>query len=194
MRIIDGNNLLHRIVEARGGVGIHPVREAYNKFCVDDGEITIIVWDGPYGNRERQKIYPDYKANRKPKEESKLQFFDMVKVALGFTHVIQVQVEGYEADDVIGTLVNKYYKDHTIVLESNDGDYWQHSDKCELPLVSKSWQSFSPDESTLYKSLVGDRKDNIPGLKGFGEQSWNLLPKLNRQKLVASLKLQDYGP
>lgn len=192
MLVIDANNYLHRVTENRFGGGIHPVREAYNRFLIPQNDTVIVVWDGPSSNKARKDFFPEYKANRPPKEESKLQFFELAKVAIGFTGVIQIEVPGYEADDVIATIINKYYQTHKLIIESNDGDYWQHKDKCELPLISKKWENFTADQCLLYKSIVGDRKDNIPGLKGFGTTSWDKLSQEGRQNLIASVKLNDY--
>lgn len=191
MRIIDGNNMLHR--EAQNlGRGIHPVRTIFTKFLAPR-ETTIIVWDGPHGNKRRQDLFFEYKQNRRPKEESKYAFFDMAKGVIRFTPVLQVECPGWEADDVIGSLVDRYHKDHKITVETNDGDYWQHSDKCYLPLVSaKKWGWMTPDECLLYKSLVGDSKDNIPGLKGFGDLTFKRTSPAARAMMIDAIKKEDF--
>jgi len=191
MRIIDGNNLLHRLAIDRVGFGVHPVRQLFNRLC-SPAETTIIVWDGPYANSRRKAIYEKYKANRKPKEESKVEFFDVAKGVLSFTPTIQMELHGWESDDVIGTLVKRYHKDHNITVETNDGDFWQLSDKCHLPLVSKKWHKFSPDSCLLFKALVGESKDNVTGVRGFGPTSWEKIPEIQRQKLVAYIKTDSF--
>lgn len=189
MRIIDGNNLLHRTVD-RVSYGVHPVRELYTRFCSPQ-ETTVIVWDGPYANKRRQKIFPEYKANRRPKEESKFELFEVAKAVLRFTPTIQVEIPGWEADDIIGTMINHWYQKYPLVVETNDGDYWQHRDKCKLPLVTKKWHHMSADECLLYKSTVGDAKDNIPGMKGFGINTWDRLSPEARRHLLVAAKLED---
>lgn len=188
MRIVDGNNLLHRVAE-HGGGGIHPVREVYNRFY-SPPETTIIVWDGPYANKRRQAVFPEYKATRRPKEESKYAFFDLVKGVLNFTPVIQVEIPGWEADDIVGTLINRFHPKE-MVVETNDGDYWQHKDKCKLPLVTKRWHKMSADECLLYKATVGESKDNLKGMKGFGDGGWNKLTLEAKQQLILACKLED---
>lgn len=190
MRIIDGNNMLHRSTEATG-FGIHPVRQVYTRLC-SPPETTIIVWDGPYANQRRKEIYPPYKANRRPKEESKMAFFDIAKGVLRFTPCIQIECVGWEADDVIGTLIERYHNTHSLTIETNDGDYWQHKDKCHLPLVSKKWHQFSAEDCILYKSLVGDSKDGIPGVQGFGEVSWLRLSPHAKSLLRVAIKTDNY--
>lgn len=189
MRIIDGNNLMHREAD-RVGRGVHPVREVYNRFLAPP-ETTIIVWDGPYANKRRQEVFPEYKANRRPKEESKYKFFEIAKGVLQFTPVIQIEIPGWEADDVIGTLINRYHKDHRLTVETNDGDYWQHKDKCYLPLVSKKWKGMSADECLLYKAMVGEGKDNLKGMKGFGEVAWKKLSDEAKKRLIYACKTKD---
>lgn len=191
MLLVDGNNLLHRVAD-RVGFGIHPVREVYTRFC-SPPETTIIVWDGPYANKRRQAIYPGYKSKRRPKEESKYKFFEIAKGVLRFAPIIQVEIEGWEADDIIGTMVNRWHTKYPITVETNDGDYWQHSDKCRLPLFTKKWHGLTPEDCLLYKSLVGDSKDDIPGVKGFGAKSWDYFSIAARQRLRAAMKTNDYS-
>jgi len=189
MRLVDGNNLLHRVAD-RPSYGVHPVRETFTRFF-SPPETTIIVWDGPYANKRRQEIFPGYKEKRRPKEESKYKFFEIVKGVLRFTPTIQVEIAGWEADDIIGTLINRWYKKYDLVVETNDGDYWQHSDKCRLPLVTKKWHGMTAEDCILYKSLVGDAKDGIPGLRGFGIKSWDLFEKPARDRLRLAIKTED---
>ena len=189
MRIVDGNNLLHRVADGVG-YGVHPVREVYSRFC-SPPETTIIVWDGPYSKKRRQEIFPEYKSNRRPKEESKFQFFEIAKGVLRFTPVIQIEIPGWEADDIIGTLINKYHKKNNLVVETNDGDYWQHKDKCLLPLVTKKWHGMSADECLLYKSTVGESKGEGTGIKGFGIKAWEALNDETKRGMILAAKLED---
>ena len=184
--------MLHREVDSSVGRGIHPVRSIYSKYCNPRDPVTIIVWDGPYANSRRKKLYPEYKANRRDKAESKIEFFNIAKAVLKFAPVMTIEIEGWEADDIVGTLVDRYYKDHNITVESNDGDYWQHSEKCKLPLISKKWKGMSAEDCLLCKALVGDGKDNIKGLKGFGTGKWEHLNPENRQKIIKAIKEKDY--
>lgn len=189
MRLIDGNNLLHRVADQQS-FGVHPVRTIYSRFC-SPPETTVIVWDGPYANKRRQEIFPEYKANRRPKEESKYKFFEIAKGVLRFAPIIQVEIPGWEADDIIGTLVNRWHTQYPLVVETNDGDYWQHKDKCALPLVTKKWHHMSADECLLYKASVGEAKDNVKGMRGFGEITWQKLSEAGRRQLLLAVKLED---
>jgi hypothetical protein len=190
MKIIDGNNMLHREAEIVGW-GIHPVRHIFTKYCAPN-ETTIIVWDGPFGNFQRKKLFPPYKQNRRPKEESRYKFFDMAKGVLRFTPTIQVECPNWEADDVIGTLIEQLHTKHKLKVESNDGDYWQHSEKAFLPMISTKWKWMSAKECLLYKASVGDTKDGIPGITGFGEISFKAMTKETRHRIIECIESKDF--
>jgi len=191
MKIIDGNNMLHREMDQIGR-GIHPVRSAFSKFTVPR-ETTIIVWDGAHGNQRRKDIFEGYKAKRPKRTESQYEFFNMVKAVLRYTPTILIECEGWEADDVIGTLCHKFHKDHEIRVESNDGDYWQFSEMAYLPMVSTKWHKWKPWELVLYKATVGDGKDNIPGIRGFGDKAFNRLTPAQRKLLSEAAMENDFS-
>lgn len=189
MKIIDGNNMLHR--EAGNiGRGIHPVRSVVSRFSVLK-ETTIIVWDGVNGNWNRRKIFADYKSKRRPKSESQHDFFNIAKAALKYTPVIQIECYGWEADDVVGTLCERLHRDHELTVESNDGDYWQFSKMAYLPFVSKKWHKWSPEDLVLYKAMVGDPKDGIPGIPRFGDVTFNRLTEWQREQILLSIRTKD---
>lgn len=189
MKLIDGNNMLHREAEMIGR-GIHPVRSVFSRFTVLR-ETTIIVWDGAYGNQNRRDIFPDYKKSRKPKSENQHEFFDITKAVLKYTPIIQVECKGWEADDVIGTLCEQLHEKHDLVVESNDGDYWQFSNMAYLPMVSKKWHKWSPEDLVLYKAMVGDPKDGIPGIYRFGDKAFNRLSPHQREEILIAIHEGD---
>jgi DNA polymerase I len=95
----------------------------------------------------------------------------------------QIQVDGYEADDIIGTLSTKFSEKVDVIISSNDRDLWQlTSDNVFLLVPGKSgdleWLGrkevisrlgFDPEKVPDYKGLRGDPSDNIPGVFGIGE-------------------------
>lgn len=183
--------MLHREAESVGR-GIHPVRHIYNKYCVLS-ETTIIVWDGKYGNKRRKDLFPDYKGNRKPREESTHEMFDLAKAVLRFTPTILIECPTWEADDVIGTLSKKLYKTNKITIETNDGDFWQLQHMAKLPMIAAKWHPFSPGMLILYKSIVGDGKDNIPGVRGVGPKIFNSMSKADCVKILKAIENKDYN-
>jgi len=132
----------------------------------------------------RKKQFEDYKAQRKPMdEELRAQIPLLFELLEGFG-VKTLSVSGYEADDVIGTLVTRFKGDTQIVIASNDRDSWQLISKGILVMSPKGmgkkadwfddWGvnakfGFGPDFVVDYKALVGDPSDNIPGVYGIGK-------------------------
>lgn len=180
--IYDGNNWLRRLLEKPPPVGImSPIFNAYNKVIAQRG-LKIVVWDGPGSSKPRKELYPEYKAKRPPTKDSFFVAMDMMKEALYQSGVIQCLVPRYEADDVIASLVGKYRRDHEIYIDSMDKDILALGVPCGadrgrgLPCL--------PGEVQLYKTLVGDSSDNIPGLNGFGPKSWSKLSDIEKLDLM----------
>jgi DNA polymerase-1 len=99
--------------------------------------------------------------------------------------VKQLQVNGYEADDIVGTVAKKYSDKNEVVIISNDRDLWQLAGgniMVGLPggkgdvdwLGGKEAEArlgFKPEKIADYKGLRGDPSDNIPGVFGIGEKT-----------------------
>lgn len=106
--------------------------------------------------------------NRPPTPEDIFSQIRLWKDVAKYSPIIQIEVEGWEADDVIGTLVRKQpgrYKVHT-----RDMDYGQIDHLCLLNGVNM--KGVPPKWITLYKALCGDSSDNIKGIPGFGPGRW----------------------
>lgn len=142
----------------------------------------------------RQIEFPEYKATRIPKSPEEQAAFDSqlpklneLLAAAGIPHLL---AEGFEADDVIGTIArqatsSKLRADEVIVA-SNDRDLMQLIGRrvCfYLPAVGKQKAKlysekefleeygFKPAQLVEYKALRGDSSDNIPGVQGIGEKT-----------------------
>jgi len=141
-----------------------------------------IVFDSK-GKTFRDEIYPLYKANRdEAPDDFKIQvpkIFEMVD-SLG---IPQVQIEGYEADDIMGTIAKEMEeKGISVVLVTGDKDFCQLvSEKVTLidtmrdkkTGIKEVIQRFGvPPESVIdVFALSGDATDNIPGVRGVGEKT-----------------------
>src|SRR5262245_21162669 len=161
--IYDANNWLRRRFE--GGASI--------RVCLAEVKARpgTFVFDGQGALRRRRKIYPAYKSGRKLIADDMHKQFELFRRVLTCVHVPCVRVEGWEADDVIATLV-RLHSNPTIV-KSTDVDFLQ------LPNVTIDREKPFPIQATLvrtYKSSVGDKSDNIPGIKNFGPKTWDQLP------------------
>lgn len=133
---------------------------------------------------ERKKQYEEYKAHRKPMdEELKSQIPLLWQLLEGFG-LKTIEVPAYEADDVIGSLVEEFNDKAQIVVCSNDKDLWQLVENGVLVMSPKhggkdaDWidersvkanMGFGPDYIVDYKALKGDSSDNIPGVYGIGD-------------------------
>lgn len=140
----------------------------------------------------REIEFPDYKATRVPKPpEEQIAFDAQIPLLLRFLSTAKVPVfaaEGFEADDVIGTIAKRVISDPAteVIIASNDRDLMQLIGgriRFYLPAVGKQKSKmygekeffeefgFPPEQLVDYKALRGDPSDNIPGVRGIGEKT-----------------------
>jgi len=131
----------------------------------------------------RSEEFSNYKAQRKEMDEELKVQIPLVFKAIDLIGVYKLNCEGYEADDVIGTLVSKLKDEAEIYIVSNDKDMWQLLDKNVFVLIPNTKGGFEKidmdvaqkrlefDKKYLidFKALRGDVSDNIPGVYGIGE-------------------------
>lgn len=174
IHIVDANNYVRRLQEYSTD-GQLP-RSLFLK-NLNPEVLTFYVWDDPLnGLKMRRNIFSGYKAKRQPLKEDVTVVFDLVKNVLKHSGVVQVQVPGYEADDVVARLAVHYVdQGEKVHIFSNDRDFLQicgrYPDQvtCEAPVKSGVLLS----DIRYHKTLVGDPADSIPGMKGFGEAKWD---------------------
>lgn len=131
----------------------------------------------------RHTMYENYKAMRKPMPEELASQLPLLKDLLQAMNITIAELEGYEADDIIGTLARKTPFDTVVVSGDRDtlqliGDttrVWYTrkgiSNVEELDLISLKEKGFTPKMIVEMKSLMGDSSDNIPGVTGVGEKT-----------------------
>lgn len=131
----------------------------------------------------RSEEFSNYKAQRKEMEEDLKVQIPLIFKAIDLLNITKINCEGYEADDVIGTLVHKLKNEYQIYIVSNDKDMWQLIDQNVTVLIPNSKGTFEKidlevanqklefDKKYLidFKALRGDVSDNIPGVFGIGE-------------------------
>lgn len=133
---------------------------------------------------QRKIQYADYKAQRKPLEETlKSQIPSLLEILEAFG-ICALSSPGYEGDDVIGSLVFQNQGKMEIIIASNDRDLWQLVTEGVLVLSPKNngkladWvgtkevlaqYGFPPPKIVDYKAITGDPSDNIPGINGIGK-------------------------
>ena len=135
----------------------------------------------------RTEMYEDYKSNREAMPDSMRVQMELIYEGLRAFNIPIYTKEGYEADDVIGTISKKACElGHRVLILTGDQDAFQLVDKegCVkviLPykgeLVEFDWDKIYeklgvyPNQVIDYKGLRGDTSDCIPGIKGIGEKT-----------------------
>ncbi len=193
--IFDGHALLHRgfhaipFLSTKDGV---PTNGVYgftmmllNAIKELKPEYVVVAWDMP-GKTFRHDLDEKYKATRKETDKDLVPQFDVTKDLLAAFEIPVVGVEGYEADDVIGTLAERLKKQHEVVIVTGDMDELQLVDEHVSiytlkrgfsdtvlydPAAVQDRYGVTPEEFLVTKALKGDTSDNIPGVKGVGEKT-----------------------
>ena len=167
MEIQDGNNRFRARWEKAGADAMQVM---YQQSISTDPNLTkIVVWDGENSLDLRRAIYPEYKGNKKPSPENFHETMELYKEVLRHSNCIQISLPGYEADDVIRALAVDSNKQ--IVIDSNDADFLVLVND-RISVTREEMPNVQSQHIPIYKALVGDKSDNIPGLKGFGEGTW----------------------
>ncbi|HUW64117.1 MAG TPA: DNA polymerase I [Spirochaetia bacterium] len=195
--VIDGNSLIHRAYHAlpvdlttSGGIATNAVlgftnmlqkvlvdlRPACLAVAMDKGKITF-----------RHAVYKEYKATRKPTAPDLASQFPLVREVLAAMRIRLLELENYEADDIIGTLAARAEREKLPCLVLT-------GDRDALQLVSPTTTVFltqkgisdlavydpgkvverygiQPAQYTDFRALTGDSSDNIPGVPGIGEKT-----------------------
>jgi 5'-3' exonuclease len=146
---------------------------------------VVCCWD--MGSKTfRTELYGEYKANRDDAPEELIPQFDLVKEVVSSFGVPNVGLEGYEADDCIGTLANTYSRDMDVRILTGDHDMLQLvNDRVHVIIMKKGQSNYAvydpealleerklnPAQIIDLKGLMGDTSDNYPGVKGIGEKT-----------------------
>ena len=142
----------------------------------------------PKGGSFRRDIFPEYKANRSETPEDILLSIPYVKRVLDAMCIPILEVAGYEADDVIGTLSQKGVeagydvymvtpdKDYGQLVRDNCRIYKQRGAEGSIEIVDREAirEKYGIDDPQLVRDILalwGDASDNIPGVPGIGEKS-----------------------
>ncbi|MFM8269879.1 MAG: DNA polymerase I [Pseudomonadota bacterium] len=149
---------------------------------VEKPEHLVIAFDTPKPSF-RKKLYPEYKANREaPPEDLVKQIPEILKMVDAF-RIKRMQLEGAEADDVIGTLTERAVKaGYEVDIITGDKDLMQLvNDKVTLYDTMKDRRmdpqgvfeklGVKPEQVVDFLALMGDASDNIPGVTGIGEKT-----------------------
>lgn len=205
--IFDGHALVHRgyhaipFLTTKDGTPTNAVYGFTTMMLLALRELkpdyVVVAWDAP-GKTFRHDRYKDYKATRKKADQELYDQLPLTKEVVGAFNIPLIEMPGFEADDIIGSLSAKYERQVDVVVVTGDMD--------ELQLVSPRTTVFTmrkgfsdtfiydetavaekygvtPKEFIVYKALKGDTSDNIPGVAGVGDRT--------ATQLVAEYKTLD---
>ena len=196
--LIDGHSILNRafygVPELTNSEGLH-TNAVYGflnimfKILDEEKPDYLTVAFDLSAPTFRHKMYGGYKGTRKPMPHELVEQVPLIKEALTDMNVCVVTKEGYEADDILGTLAKRAEAEGMIVsVVSGDRDLLQLATdniKIRIPKTKKGTTEIedyntaqvvetygvTPVEFIDMKALMGDASDNIPGVPGIGEKT-----------------------
>ena len=143
---------------------------------------VVMVFDAP-GKTFRDELYAEYKGHRPEVPEELISQVPVVRDLVSAFRIGQLEIEGYEADDVIGTLVKRLSKeDVDTVIVTGDKDLLQLVGPGVSVLDTMKDVTYGrdeviarfgvpPEQVVEVLGLAGDTTDNIPGVPGIGEKT-----------------------
>lgn len=200
--LIDGNSIVNRAFYAMPNLtsskgictgGIFGFIKMLSKLIKEEKPTHIACAFDLKAPTFRHKEYAEYKAGRHPMPEELVQQIPLLKDLLVKMDIAIFSLEGYEADDILGTL-SKNFDGETIIV-SGDKDLLQLSDECitvyhtkkgitdvikYTPALLKEEGIREPINITDLKGLMGDSSDNLKGVAGVG-------------KVTATNLISEYG-
>lgn len=192
--LIDANSLIHRSFHALPPLTTpkgEPINAVYGLSSIllkilreHQPDYVAAAFDRPEPTF-RDEMYKEYKAHRPPTANELVSQLQKAHETFEKFGIKVVEKAGFEADDIVGTLAEKFKNepDIKVVIFSGDKDNLQLvDDKVFVELlktgVSKTvtydkalflqQYGFSPEQLVDYKALIGDASDNIPGVTGIG--------------------------
>lgn len=198
--LIDGHNLLFRMFygipsaiknsngkEIKGLVGfIGSLKKIINEF---NPYSLVIIFDSETSRNNNLEVDKNYKSNRLDytdvvEEENPFSQLPLIKKALDYLNISNLEIQDNEADDYIASIIENNKDNYQFIIVSTDSDFLQLVDKNTFLYVPRGKNSIlydaeevikkynvSPDKYILFKSLVGDKCDNIRGVHGIGSVS-----------------------
>lgn len=210
--LVDGHNLLFRMFygipasikntkgkEIRGLIGfIGSLKRIVDEFKPYS---LIVIFDSQTSKNSNLKIDINYKQNRVdysniPENENPFSQLPLIKKALEYLNIFYLEVENYEADDYIASIIYSN-KENQYIIVSTDSDFIQLVDNNTFLYIPRGKKSvlYTQEEVikkynipatkyVIFKSLVGDKSDNIKGINGIG--------RINAVKILKYNSIDNY--
>lgn len=205
--VLDGNSILNRafygikVLTTKDGVYTNAIYGFLNMFLKlyseNNPDAVAIAFD-VRAKTFRHKAYDGYKAKRKGMPDELASQLPILKELLGFLGYKIVECEGFEADDILGTLANSCEKTgNECVIATGDRDSLQLISKHVIVKIASTKMGkpevtiydedkvnevygLSPKQLIDVKAIQGDTSDNIPGVPGIGEKgALDLIKRFN---------------
>lgn len=198
LAVIDGNSIVHRAYHAlppfttKEGILVNAVYGFFSflfKVIKELNPEAIVVAFDLAVPTFRHREFDGYKAKRKKAPDNLYHQIPKIKEILEAFNIRFFTKEGFEADDLIGTIacLAKNNPDFEVIIISSDTDVLQLVDKDTKAMilqrgisqaviygekdVREKYQGLSPKQLIDFKALRGDPSDNIPGVFGIGEKT-----------------------
>lgn len=196
--LIDGNSIINRAFYAIPVLtnkeneytnAVYGFLNIFFKLYDEEKPDYVVVAFDMHAKTFRHHKYEEYKGGRKAMPEDLRPQIPLLKNLLKKMNIKTVELEGYEADDILGTLAKKSKKQQLLpVVVSGDKDLLQLASKNILIRIPKTKSGkteienyyendvvekigVTPKEYICVKALMGDASDNIPGVPGIGEKT-----------------------
>ncbi len=213
--VIDANALIHRAWHALPPMTAPDgklVNAVYGFTAIlikilaqERPDVLAVCWDTATPTF-RHEALETYKGKRVKQDQAFYDQFDDVKEVVKVLGGTNLELDGFEADDLLGTLAVRLEKDgYKVLLLTGDKDAWQLISKNVSVVAFKKGVSetviytpeslveitgLRPDQVVDFKAVRGDASDNIPGIKGIGEKTMTeLLQKYDHlQRILKAAK------
>ena len=196
--LVDGNSIMNRAFygipllsnsEGEYTNAVYGFINIVTKILEDEKATHVVIAFDLKGPTFRNDIFPEYKGTRKSMPEELRPQMKLVKEVLKSMNVSISEIQGYEADDVLGTLARSGERDgFEVAILSGDKDMLQLATEHTKVIIPKTksgtttyehyydrdvmdMYGVTPTEFIDVKGLMGDASDNIPGIPGVGEKT-----------------------
>lgn len=193
--VIDGSSLIHRAFFAlpplttREGINtgaVYGFIRMFLKLLKDVKPKRVVVAFDKSRVTFRTGLFPDYKGQRKPTAPELKEQFPLTIEVLDYLNIKALEMDNYEADDIIGTFAG-HIEDSEVIIVTGDRDELQlldHNTKVmytkrgisnivmyDEAVFSEEYEGLTPLQLIDLKGLMGDTSDNIPGVPGVGPKT-----------------------
>lgn len=190
--LLDSNSLMHRAYHALPNLksskglytgAIYGFLSILLRLIKEQKPTHIAAAFDLHGPTFRHEMFKDYKATRKPMDEELRQQVEPLKELITAMGIKIVSLQGYEGDDILGTLSKRFDDECIIVTGDRDSFqlvspttkvFWTKKGVSDIEVYDEErllQDGFTVSQFIDYKALRGDTSDNVPGILGVGEKT-----------------------